>query len=123
LIGRTYSRDMLTSRRGISNEEEKSVMSDKKSKTVGDSMEETKERHLRYLRAMNSPIRRTILRELRTNPTTLVDLKARTGFDEKTLSWHLEILEWGYCVEKQMKDANVYYVLTKEGSVVDYVDK
>jgi DNA-binding transcriptional ArsR family regulator len=114
---------MLTSRRGISNEEEKSVMSDKKSKTVGDSMEETKERHRRYLRAMNSPIRRTILRELKADPTSLEELKARTGFDEKTLSWHLDILEWGYCVEKQMKDNHVHYILTKEGSVVDYVDK
>ena len=86
-------------------------------------MEETKERHHRYLRAMNNPIRRTILRELKSGSTTLEDLKIRTDLDEKTLSWHMDILEWGYCVEKQMKDDRVYYLLTKEGSVVDYVDK
>jgi DNA-binding transcriptional ArsR family regulator len=98
-------------------------MSDKKSRTVGDSMEDTKERHQRYLRAMNSPIRRKILRELKVGPATLEELKTRTDLDEKTLSWHLDILEWGYCVEKQMKDDHVYYTLTKEGLVVDYVDK
>ena len=86
-------------------------------------MEETTERHLRYLRAMNNPIRRTILRELKGGSATLEDLKNRIKLDEKTLSWHLDILEWGYCVEKQMKDGHVYYLLTKEGLVVDYVDK
>ncbi|MGD0804143.1 MAG: winged helix-turn-helix domain-containing protein [Candidatus Bathyarchaeia archaeon] len=98
-------------------------MSDKDTKTIGGSMEETKERHQRYLRAMNNPIRRTILRELKGGSATLEELKNRTELDEKTLSWHLDILEWGYCVEKQMKDDHVYYLLTKEGSVVDYVDK
>ena len=98
-------------------------MSDNKSKTVGGSMEETKERHQRYLRAMNNPLRRTILRELKSSSATLEELKNKTNIDEKTLKWHLDILEWGYCVEKQMKDDHVYYILTKEGSVVDYVDK
>jgi DNA-binding transcriptional ArsR family regulator len=86
-------------------------------------MEETKERHLRYLRAINNPVRRIILRELKGGSATIEDLKKRMELDEKTLSWHLDILEWGYCVEKQMKDDILYYLLTKEGSVVDYVDK
>ena len=98
-------------------------MSDKDTKTVGGSMEETKERHQRYLRAMNSPFRRTILRELKNGSATLEELKTRTNIDEKTLSWHLDILEWGYCIEKQMKNDHTYYLLTKEGSVVDYIDK
>jgi predicted transcriptional regulator len=98
-------------------------MSDKKSKTVGGSMEETKERHHRYLRAMNNLVRRTILRELKGGSATLEELKTRTDIDEKTLKWHLDILEWGYCVEKQMKQDHTYYLLTKEGQVVDYVDK
>jgi DNA-binding transcriptional ArsR family regulator len=98
-------------------------LSDKDTKTIVGSMEETKERHVRYLRAINNPIRRTILRELESGRSTLGDLKNRTKLDEKTLSWHLDILEWGYCVEKQMKDDHTYYLLTKEGQVVDYVDK
>ena len=98
-------------------------MSDKDTKTVAASMEETKERHRRYLRAMNNPVRRTILRELKDNSATLQELKIRTNIDEKTLSWHLDILEWGYCVEKQLKQDHTYYLLTKEGSVVDYIDK
>jgi DNA-binding transcriptional ArsR family regulator len=98
-------------------------LSDKDTKTVGGSMEETKERHQRYLRAMNSPVRRTILRELKNGPATLEELKTKTNIDEKTLSWHLDILGWGYCVEKQMKNGHTIYLLTKEGSVVDYIDK
>jgi predicted transcriptional regulator len=98
-------------------------MSDKKSKTVGGSMEETKERHQRYLRAVNNPVRRTILRKLKGGSATLEELKTRTNIDEKTLKWHLDILEWGYCVEKQMKQDHAYYLMTKEGQVVDYVDK
>jgi len=35
-------------------------MSDKDSKTIGDSMEETRDRHARYLRAVNNPVRRDI---------------------------------------------------------------
>ena len=50
---------------------------------------------------MNNPNRRTILRELKDGPATLEELKTRTDLDPKTISWHLDILEWGYCVEKQ----------------------
>jgi DNA-binding transcriptional ArsR family regulator len=76
-------------------------LSDKDAKTIGGSMEETKERHLRYLRVINNPIRRTILRELKGGSATIEELKTRTDLDPKTISWHLDILEWGYCVEKQ----------------------
>jgi DNA-binding transcriptional ArsR family regulator len=50
---------------------------------------------------MNNPNRRTILRELKDGPATLEELKTRTDLDPKTINWHLDILEWGYCVEKQ----------------------
>jgi DNA-binding transcriptional ArsR family regulator len=98
-------------------------MSGSDSKTIGGTMEETKERHVRYLRAMNSPVRREILRALKEGPATIEALKEKTCMDEKALAWHLSILEYGYCVEKEVEGSTVLYKLTQEGRVVDYVDK
>jgi len=98
-------------------------MSDPDSKTIGGTMEETKKRHVRYLRAINSPVRRLILRALKERPATIEVLKEKTHIDEKAIAWHLSILEYGYCVEKEVEGNTVLYKLTKEGQVVDYVDK
>ena len=98
-------------------------MSSKDSKTIGDSMEETKEYHVRYLRAINSPVRREILRALKDGEATVEALAERTGIEDKSLNWHLSILEHGFCVEKQERDGEVVYELSQEGRVVDYVDK
>ena len=99
------------------------VLSGKDSKTIGNTMEETKERHLRYLRATNSPVRRDILRALKDKPLTVDELLNQIKLDEKTLNWHLSILEWGYCIEKESRNDVLYYNLTQEGKIVDYVDK
>lgn len=98
-------------------------MSGKDSKTIGDTMEETKEYHLRYLRAINSPLRRDILRALKEREATVRELTSATGLDAKTLSWHLSILEHGFCVEREEEGDKTLYRLTQEGKVVDYVDK
>jgi DNA-binding transcriptional ArsR family regulator len=98
-------------------------LSNKDSKTIGDSMEETKEYHVRYLRAINNPVRREILRALKDGEATVQTLGERTGMEEKELLWHLSILEHGFCVEKQERDGETIYWLTQEGKVVDYVDK
>ncbi len=86
-------------------------------------MEETKEYHVRYLRAINSPVRRDVLRALKGGGATVEVLGERTGMEEKALAWHLSILEHGFCVEKRERDGEVVYDLTQEGRVVDYVDK
>ena len=98
-------------------------MSRKDSKTIGDSLEETKERHRRYLRAVNSPLRREILRALKEGDAMIETLQDRTGLDGKALEWHLSILEYGFCVEKDIREGEVFYKLTEEGGVVDYVEK
>ena len=97
-------------------------MSGSDSKTIGGSMEETKERHRRYLRAVNNPLRRRILRALKEGYGTMEGLVARLGVDAKTLDWHIRILEDGYCVERAEEDGVTRYVLTQEGLVVDYVE-
>ena len=67
-------------------------MARKDSKTIGDSMEETKEYHLRYLRAINNPLRREILRALKEGDANLETIQNRTGLDAKVVQWHLSIL-------------------------------
>jgi DNA-binding transcriptional ArsR family regulator len=86
-------------------------------------MEETKERHRRYLRAINSPVRRGILRALKDGHRSAEALAEATGLDAKTLGWHMELLVYGYCVEKKQTKEGEVYVLTREGQVVDFMDK
>ncbi|TET19406.1 ArsR family transcriptional regulator [Candidatus Bathyarchaeota archaeon] len=97
-------------------------MSDKGSKTVGRSIEETRQYHTRYLRAINSPLRREILRALKKGYATIEDLQSSTGLDNETLKWHLSVLEHGFCVEKAIKQGKLVYKLTQEGRVVDYLE-
>jgi len=97
-------------------------LSDKGSKTVGRSIEETRQYHTRYLRAINSPLRREILRALKKGYATIEDLQSSTGLDNETLKWHLSVLEHGFCVEKAIKQGKLVYKLTQEGRVVDYLE-
>ena len=92
------------------------------SKIVG-SMEEVKERHSRYLRAMNNQVRREILRVIKAGHYTIEGIQNQIIIDTKTLIWHLEMLEWGSCVRKETRSNIIYYHLTQEGLVVDYLDK
>ena len=98
-------------------------MNDKDSKTIPSPMEETKELHIRYLRAISNPVRREILKILKNQPTTITDLQTITRIDTKILKWHLDILEWGECIEKDSTNLEIKYSLTQYGKVVDYVDK
>ena len=97
-------------------------MSKKGSKTVSNSIEETRLYHTRYLRAINSPVRRKILRALKEGASTTEELQSSTGLDSESLRWHLSVLEHGFCVEKSMEKGRVVYKLTQEGEVVDYMD-
>ena len=97
-------------------------MSEKKSKTTTNSEIETKLFHERYLRAVNSPLRRKILYALAEGNTTIEELEAKTGLDKITLKWHLSVLESGFCIEKENKQENLIYKLTQEGKVVEYIE-
>ena len=92
------------------------------SRTIGDSIEETKEYHERYLRAVSNPQRREILRAIGDGCTAFDDLLARTRLDASSLNWHLSILEHGFCVEKEVTDDKLSYRLTQEGKVVDFLE-
>ena len=98
-------------------------MSDKRSKTTTDSIEETRLFHSRYLRAINSPLRRKILRLLDEAPSTINNLKDKLNMNKLNLKWHLDILEYGFCIEKQCEKGKLVYVITQEGKVVNFLDE
>jgi DNA-binding transcriptional ArsR family regulator len=92
-------------------------------KTSSRTMDEMREYHARYLTAVNNPIRRQILRALKPGARTVETLESDTGLRSQILEWHLSILEHGSCVRKEKRDGVEWYQLTKEGRVVDYMDK
>jgi predicted transcriptional regulator len=89
------------------------------SKTVGHTLEETRDRHRRYLRAINNPMRRKILRSIKDGNQVTTSISTDTGIDEKTVGWHIRVLMDGYCIEEHGDS----YALTQEGLVVDYMDR
>ena len=97
-------------------------MSKKDSGNTSKSIEENRLYHTRYLRAINSPLRREILRALKEGCATVEDLQSSTGLDNDTLKWHLSVLEHGFCVEKEIKQGKLVYKLTQEGRVVNYLE-
>ncbi|MGD8506486.1 MAG: winged helix-turn-helix domain-containing protein [Candidatus Bathyarchaeota archaeon] len=88
-------------------------------KTKTGSIEESRQYHIRYLRAINSPLRRKILRAIREGCMTTEDLQSRTGLNNDTLEWHLSILEHGSCVKRSIRKGKIVYKLVQEGRVVD----
>lgn len=94
-----------------------------KSKTVANSMEETKDRHRRYLRAISNPIRRSILIEIKNGHNTFETIINKTGIDERALEWHLQILEDAYCISRKNRRNTENISLTQEGKVIDYLEK
>ncbi|MCW4027171.1 MAG: winged helix-turn-helix domain-containing protein, partial [Candidatus Bathyarchaeota archaeon] len=97
-------------------------MSEKDSKTIGKSIEETRRYHLLYLRAINNPLRRRILRAIKDGSTTIEDLRSSTGLDTDSLKWHLSVLEHGFCLEKNIRDGKTVYKITQEGKVIDHME-
>jgi DNA-binding transcriptional ArsR family regulator len=93
-----------------------------KSKTTSRSIEDTKRYHEDYLKTVNNPLRRKILRALKEDDATIEDLESRTGLNRENLEWHLSILKHGFCAEKDNKQGKVTYRLTQEGKVVDHME-
>jgi len=85
-----------------------------------DEMEETKEFHRRYLRAVSNPVRRGILKALRGGAKAFEELLAETELEPRTLRWHLSILEDARCLERVFGEGGRYR-LTQEGMVVDFI--
>ena len=91
-------------------------------KRIKDPIKESRQYHTRYLRAINSPLRREILRTLRKKCLTFDELKFTTGLTTEILEWHLELLEYGSCIKKEEIDDKLVYKVTKEGEVVEFME-
>jgi DNA-binding transcriptional ArsR family regulator len=98
-------------------------LSSKNSKTIGSDIDETKEYHLRYFRAVNNPLRRKILRALKNGSKTINELETETRLTIEALNWHLSILKHGFCIEKKVVEGKIIFYITQEGKVVNYLDK
>lgn len=92
-------------------------------KTIGGSMEETRDRHRRYLRAVNNPLRRQILRRIKDGDSTVEALAQSLDLEPTLVDWHLRLLEDGFCVELKEVAGRMRVALTQEGLVVDYVEE
>lgn len=77
--------------------------------------------HRRYLRAVNNPVRRAILTAIHEGAVTFDALRARTRLDAERLTWHLQILASGSCVNKTVKESRTSYELTREGRVIEHL--
>lgn len=85
-------------------------------------MEGVKERHLKYFRAISSPLRRDILKVLEEGEATIEALQSRTNLDCKTLEWHLDILQQASCVERESREGEAIYKITRQGRIVDRLE-
>ena len=99
------------------------VLSDIKSKTVSNSIEETRQYHTQYLRAINNPLRRKILRALGDKWTSFEALQSATELPLDVLKWHLQMLEQGFCIEQKTEKSITAYRVTQEGRIVDYLEQ
>jgi DNA-binding transcriptional ArsR family regulator len=94
-----------------------------KSRTLADTMEDTKDRHRRYMRAIQHPVRRDILRAMERGLATPDELSKELGIEAKVLDWHLRTLEHGFCVERQGEGDSLRFTLANEGKIVGYLDR
>jgi DNA-binding transcriptional ArsR family regulator len=85
-------------------------------------MEGVRERHLKYFRAISSPVRRDILKALEEGEATIDVLQSRMNLNCKTLEWHLDILQQASCVDRESRGGEVIYRITKQGRIVDRLE-
>ncbi len=81
------------------------------------SIEKSREYHKRYQIALNSPVRRKILKMIKEGKK-LDEIRKEINLSEKDLEYHLQILEWGFCIDRDGEKIEI----TKEGEVIDYIE-
>ena len=84
-----------------------------------DTIEKSREYHERYHKAVNNPIRKKILKLLKEEKSYDEIIDA-LNLDEKNFEYHLKLLEWGFCIERDKKDRKKIKI-TKEGEIVNYL--
>lgn len=84
-----------------------------------DTIEKNKEFHERYHKAVYHPIRKKILKMLKEGKN-YDEIMNKLNLNEKNFEYHLRLLEWGFCIERD-KDDKKKLKITEEGKIVDYL--
>ena len=93
----------------------------------GKTIEGTNYLHTLYLKAVNHPIRREILKYIndaqrisrRKLLKSLLDKKIIN--DEHTFDYNMDYLIKAFCIKRIEEESKVYYEITQSGQVVDYL--
>lgn len=80
------------------------------------SIDKSRVYHERYHKAVANPVRKKILRMISEGKSE-EDIMSELRISRKELDYHLKILEWGFCIER---DENGWKI-TKEGEIIDYL--
>jgi len=92
-----------------------------------ESVEGSRYIHDVYLKAVNHPVRREILKILNIYGQSSEDnlhqkLKEKNLIkDKKNLIYNLDYLKKAYCIEKIERDGKVFYKITKNGRIIEYL--
>ncbi|RLI76646.1 ArsR family transcriptional regulator [Archaeoglobales archaeon] len=84
-----------------------------------DTIEKNREYHERYHKAVNNLVRKKILKLLKEGKN-YDEIMMALKLNENNFEYHLKILEWGFCIERDKEDRKKI-ILTKEGEIVDYL--
>ena len=99
-------------------------------KTIEDfskTVESSKYYHDLYLKAVNHPIRREILRIVNDSNEILENLlfdqlsEKKILKDPSILDYNINFLIKALCIEKVERGDRTYYIITQAGKVVDYL--
>jgi len=83
-----------------------------------ESLDKSREYHKRWLIAISNEVRRKIL-EMIDEGKSEEEILNILRIDKKELDYHLKILEWGFCIQKE----DDKWILTKEGEIVKFLKK
>ena len=93
----------------------------------GRSIEGTKYLHDLYLKAVNHPIRKEMLKVINSemkiaeNELVKILLEKEIIKDEATFNYNIDYLIKAFCVNKVKEGNEIYYKITQSGQIVDYL--
>lgn len=103
---------------------------DKRFEDYENSLEANRYIHDTYLKAINHPIRREILKLFinkdlpLTKNDIFIQLKEQDLITEReTLDYNLDYLLKAFCIEKVIDKEQDKYKLTQSGKIIEYLDK
>ncbi len=91
------------------------------------TLEGTKYLHELYLKAINHPIRREILKIINKNKRILKNnlleilINEKIINDEFSFNYNIDYLTKAFCVNKIEENNEIYYEITQSGKVIDYL--